>query len=71
MKLIKKLVEKHIRFMTDLVNGSGLMQEENTAEGERYITPGMPELIRQCGAEGIVLLKNEKETLIRLALALA
>ncbi len=63
MNIFKKLIEKHIRFMTDLVNGNGLMQEENTAEGERYITPGMPELIRQCGAEGVVLLKNEKETL--------
>lgn len=63
MKIIKKLIEKHIQFMTDLISGSGLMQEENTAEGERYVTPCMPELIRQCGAEGIVLLKNEKDTL--------
>lgn len=63
MKIIKKLIEKHIRFMTNLVSGNGLMQEENTAAGERYITPGMPELIRQCGTEGIVLLRNEKDTL--------
>ena len=26
--------------------GNGLMQEENTVEGETYITPGMPELLR-------------------------
>ena len=63
MKTLKKLFEKHVQWMTDKVSGSGLMQEENTAEGERYITPGMPGLIRQCGAEGIVLLKNEKDTL--------
>lgn len=63
MKTLKKLFEKYSQWMADKVSGSGLMQEENTAEGERYITPGMPELIRQCGAEGIVLLKNEKDTL--------
>ncbi len=63
MNIFKKMIEKHIRFMTDLVNGSGLMQEENTASGERYITPGMPELLRRCGAEGIVLLRNENEIL--------
>lgn len=45
--------------MMDKAMGNGLMQEENTAEGERYITKGMPERIRECGEEGIVLLKNE------------
>ena len=63
MKILKKLFEKHVQWMTDKVSGSGLMQEENAVDGERYITPGMPELIRQCGAEGIVLLKNERDTL--------
>lgn len=63
MKTLKKLFEKHVQWMTDKVSGSGLMQEEHTAEGDRYVTPGMPELIRQCGADGIVLLKNENHTL--------
>lgn len=63
MKTLKKLYEKHVQCMTDKISGSGLMQEENVADGERYITPGMPELIRRCGSEGIVLLKNEKDTL--------
>lgn len=39
------------------------MQEKNTVSGERYITLGMPEVIRQCGAEGIVLLKNDNNLL--------
>ena len=63
MKKLKKKFEKRIQIIMNKVMGNGLMQEENTAEGVRYITPGMPELIRQCGAEGIVLLKNDKNTL--------
>ncbi len=43
----------------DKVMGNGLMQEENTASGQRYITEGMPELLRSCAEEGIVLLKND------------
>jgi beta-glucosidase len=39
------------------------MQEEVVAEGERYITPGMPDLVRSMASEGIVLLKNENDTL--------
>ena len=41
------------------VMGTGLMQEENTPEGERYIHPGTPALIRQAAAESCVLLKND------------
>lgn len=43
----------------DKIMGNGLMQEENTASGQRYITEGMPELLRSCAEEGIVLLKND------------
>ena len=39
--------------------GNGLMQEESAADGERYVTPGIAALIRQAGAEGCVLLKND------------
>ncbi len=63
MKKLKRAFERYIQKRIAQVTGNGLMQEENTAEGECYITPGMPELMRQCGAEGIVLLKNEKDTL--------
>lgn len=43
--------------------GNELAQEENSARGEKKITPGMPEILRECAAEGIVLLKNENNTL--------
>lgn len=63
MRSLKKRLEKKYQQMINRIMGNGLMQEENNAQGERYITPGMPELIRRCGAEGIVLLKNERDTL--------
>ena len=56
---IKKSIERLIKKISDRFTGNGLMQEENVAEGERYVTPGIGELIRRAGAEGIVLLKND------------
>lgn len=56
---IKKSIEKLIKKISDRFTGNGLMQEENTAVGERYVTPGIGELIRKAGADGIVLLKND------------
>ena len=47
-----------IQRIIDAAMGNGLMQEEITASGERYVTPGIGELIRQAGAESCVLLKN-------------
>ena len=57
-KLQKKL-EKSMAMFINKVMGSGLAQDENTAVGERYITPGMPEKVRAVAEEGIVLLKND------------
>ncbi len=59
MNKAKRLVQNVIRRVVDWGMGNGLMQEENTADGERYVTPGMPKLLRECGAEGIVLLQND------------
>ena len=56
---IKKSIGKLIRKISDRFTGNGLMQEENSASGARYVTPGIGELIRKSGADGIVLLKNE------------
>ena len=59
MKKLKKELGKLARRIIDSAMGNGLMQEETTADGERYVTPGIGELIRQAGAEGCVLLKND------------
>ena len=59
MKRLKKAAKKLLRYVVDTAMGNGLMQEENTAQGQRRVMPGMPELLRKSGAEGIVLLKNE------------
>ena len=59
MDLIQKGVGKLVRRVVDHATGSGLLQEENTPEGERYHAPGFPELIRQAAAESCVLLKND------------
>ncbi|MBR2583532.1 MAG: glycoside hydrolase family 3 protein [Oscillospiraceae bacterium] len=59
MNKIKKTFGKIAQRVIDKAMGAGLMQEENTVSGERCITPGIPELIRQAGAEGCVLLQND------------
>ena len=58
MKKLKKQLGKLAQRVIDMAMGNGLMQEETTAGGERYVTPGIGKLIRQAGAEGCVLLKN-------------
>ena len=55
----KKTMGKVAQRVIDMAMGNGLMQEENTASGERYVTPGIDALIRQAGAESCVLLKND------------
>ena len=50
----KKLEEKKL---------AALAQEETKAEGKRYETPGMREILRKTGAECAVLLENKEETL--------
>jgi len=58
MKKWKKKIGQVMQRIIDAAMGNGLMQEETTASGERYVTPGIGELIRQAGAESCVLLKN-------------
>ena len=58
MKKIRNRLGKLAQRIIDKAMGNGLMQEETSADGERYVTPGIGELIRQAGAEGCVLLKN-------------
>ncbi len=59
MKKLKNQLGKLAQRIIDRAMGNGLMQEETSADGERYMTPGIGELIRQAGAEGCVLLKND------------
>ena len=59
MKKLKKQIGRMIQRIIDFAMGNGLMQEETNASGERYVTPGIPELLRQAGAESCVLLKND------------
>ena len=59
MNKLNRAFNKTARQIFDRFTANGLMQEENTAEGDVYITPGMPELLRETGAESIVMLKNE------------
>ena len=58
MKKWKKKMGQMMQRVIDMAMGNGLMQEETTAGGERYVTPGIGALIRQAGAESCVLLKN-------------
>lgn len=55
---IKNKINSLIQNIIDKVAGSGVMQEENHADGAQFIFPNMPECIRTAGEESIVLLKN-------------
>lgn len=53
---IEKIKSK-VQKIVDKANGNSLSQQLNAAVGERYVTEGIPELIRQASAESITLLK--------------
>ena len=65
MKKLKKAMRKIAQKIIDMVMGNGLMQDETTASGERYVTPGIADLIRRAGAESCVLIKNDGTLPIR------
>ena len=46
MKKLKKQFGKLAQRIIDKAMGNGLMQEETSADGERYVTPGIAALIR-------------------------
>ena len=55
---LDKLISKAQKLF-DKFSGTSLSQESNVPVGERYVTAGLPDLIRQAGADGSVLLKND------------
>ena len=55
---LDKLISKAQK-LVDKFNGTSLSQESNVPVGERYVTQGLPELIRRASADGCVLLKND------------
>ena len=59
LKKINKAIGRIAKKVTDSFIGSGLSQDMTIPEGQRYITPGMPEMVRKTGAESCVLLKND------------
>ena len=46
MSKLAKKAGKAIQWVVDKAMGSGLMQEETSAQGTKYVTPGIPEVIR-------------------------
>ena len=63
MNTSKDQEEKNMDDVAQVVTDNELAQDENVVQGEKVITPGMPELLRRCSAEGIVLLRNEENLL--------
>ena len=63
MRARKKKLGSAVRRALEAALGSTLAQQENQVQGEKTVTPGMPEILRECAAEGIVLLKNEGHVL--------
>lgn len=62
MKLKQKM-ETFVQNVIDKVTGSGVMQDENTADGEKFIFEPMPPVALKSAEESIVLLKNDNNTL--------
>ncbi len=59
MKNLKNRIGAFAQKIVDSAMGNGLMQLENEAAGERYVTAGISAVARQCAAESCVLLKND------------
>ena len=58
-RIMLKIIKNLIRKINQKANGGDLRQDMNVPVGERYVTKGIPQLIRQAGAESAVLLKND------------
>lgn len=63
MKSLKYTIGKAVQGFLARTVGNELAQEEYVVQGEATVFPGMPEILRECGGESIVLLKNENHAL--------
>ena len=55
---IKNKINGTIQKIIDKLSGSGVMQDENTVDGKKFIFPEMPQTALRAAEEGTVLLKN-------------
>ena len=55
---IKNKINSAVQKLIDKLNGSGVMQDENTVNGKKFVFPDMPEAALKAAEEGTVLLKN-------------
>lgn len=55
---LKNKINGTIQKIIDKLSGSGVMQDENTVDGKKFIFPEMPEAALKAAEEGTVLLKN-------------
>lgn len=60
---VKTQFNKLVQKIADKVTNSGVMQEENTADGKPVVFDGMPDAARKASEESIVLLKNDNNAL--------
>lgn len=60
---IKTQFNKLVQKIADKVSNSGVMQEENTAEGKAVVFEAMPPVALKASEESIVLLKNDNDIL--------
>jgi|LSQX01.1.fsa_nt_gb beta-glucosidase len=58
MRKFKRKIDKFIQQVSDKITGSGLMQDEITADGQDKVTKEMAEYARLLAADACVLLEN-------------
>ena len=55
---IKNKINSAVQKLIDKLSGSGVMQDENTVNGKKFVFPDMPEAALKAAEEGTVLLKT-------------
>ena len=63
MNSTEKMKRKLFNVVGKVINSLSQNEAGNTDDLPKIITEGMPELLRQAGAEGTVLLRNDNKIL--------